>query len=79
MLVKAIFHLEDHINLSTTSNFMAKSISCADAGSECTWSTTANTEEELMDEVAQHVKAEHPDLEITPEQIEKIKSIIKEV
>ncbi len=32
-----------------------------------------------MDKVAQHVKAEHPDLEITPEQIEKIKSIIKEV
>ena len=79
MLVKQNVHLEDHINLSITSDFMAKSISCADAGSECTWSTTADTEEELMDKVAQHVKAEHPDLEITPEQVEKIKSIIKEV
>lgn len=79
MLVKCDKHLEYHINLPNTSNLMAKSISCADAGSECTWSTTAETEEELMDKVAQHVKAEHPDLEITPEQVEKIKSIIKEV
>jgi len=58
---------------------MTKSISCADAGADCTWSATAETEEELLQKVAEHAKAEHKDLEITPELVAKIKSIIKEV
>jgi len=57
---------------------MAKSISCADAGADCNWSTTAETEEELMEKVAEHVKAEHKELQITPELVAKVKSIIKE-
>jgi len=58
---------------------MAKSISCSDAGSDCGWSATAETEEELMGKVTEHTKADHKDLEITPELVEKIKSLIKEV
>ena len=58
---------------------MTKSISCADAGADCTWSATAETEEELLQKVAEHAKVEHKDLEITPELVAKIKSIIKEV
>jgi len=58
---------------------MTKSISCADAGKDCGWSATAETEEELMNKVAEHAKAEHKDMEITPEVVTKIKSIIKEV
>jgi len=58
---------------------MTKSISCADAGSDCAWSATAETEEELMNKVAEHAKAEHKDLEITPELVAKIKSCIKEI
>ena len=58
---------------------MTKSISCADAGADCTWSATAETEEELLQKVAEHAKAEHKDLEITPELVAKIKSIIKEI
>ena len=58
---------------------MAKSISCADSGADCNWSTTAETEEELMEKVAEHVKAEHKELQITPELVAKVKSIIKEV
>ncbi len=58
---------------------MTKSISCADAGSDCGWSATAETEEELMNKVAEHAKAEHKDMEITPEVVAKIKSIIKEI
>ncbi len=58
---------------------MTKSISCADAGSDCGWSATAETEEELMNKVAEHAKAEHKDLEITPELVTKIKSCIKEI
>ncbi len=33
---------------------MTKSISCADAGKDCGWSATAETEEELMNKVAEH-------------------------
>lgn len=58
---------------------MTKSISCSDAGADCSWSTTAETEEELMQKVTEHVKAEHKELEITPELVEKVKSIIKEI
>ena len=58
---------------------MAKSISCADAGADCSWSATAETEEELMGKVADHVKEEHKELEVTPELVEKVKSLIKEV
>jgi len=58
---------------------MTKSISCSDAGSDCGWSATAETEEELMSKVTEHAKADHKDLEITPELVAKIKSLIKEV
>ena len=58
---------------------MRKSISCADVGSDCGWSATAETEEELMGKVAEHAKIDHKDMEITPEVVAKIKSIIKEV
>ena len=58
---------------------MTKSISCSDAGSDCEWSATAETEEELLGKVTEHAKIDHKDLEITPELVEKIKSLIKEV
>ncbi len=58
---------------------MTKSISCADAGKDCGWSATAETEEELMNKVAEHAKIDHKDMEITPEVVAKIKSIIKEI
>ncbi|HJJ22784.1 MAG TPA: DUF1059 domain-containing protein [Nitrosopumilus sp.] len=58
---------------------MTKSISCADVGSDCGWSTTAETEEELMKKVAEHAKEEHTDLEVTSEVVAKIKSCIKEI
>ena len=51
---------------------MTKSISCADAGKDCGWSATAETEEELMNKVAEHAKADHKDMEITPEVVAKI-------
>ena len=58
---------------------MSKSISCADAGKDCGWSTTAENEEELLRKVEEHVKTDHKDLELTPETISVIKSLIKEV
>jgi predicted small metal-binding protein len=58
---------------------MTKSISCADAGADCSWSTTAETEEELMKKVAEHAKEKHEGMEVTPELVAKIKSHIKEI
>jgi len=79
MLILLLGLLEDHINWSMITHYMAKSISCADVGADCTWSTTAETEEELMEKVAQHAKDQHPGLEVTPELVETIKSHIKEI
>ncbi len=72
-------YLENKINTAKQSIIMTKSISCSDAGSDCGWSATAETEDELMGKVAEHAKLEHKDLEITPELVTKIKSLIKEI
>ncbi len=58
---------------------MTKSISCSDAGKDCSWSTTAQTEEELMEKVTQHVIEKHKEIELNSETIFSIKSLIKEV
>lgn len=57
---------------------MVKTINCADSGANCNWLTSAETEEQLLEKVAQHAKEDHPDMEITPEIVMKIKSLIKE-
>jgi predicted small metal-binding protein len=58
---------------------MTKSISCKDAGQDCSWSasSTTNNEEELMSMVKEHVLAEHKEIELNPKNIESIKSLIK--
>jgi predicted small metal-binding protein len=58
---------------------MTKSISCKDAGKDCSWSasSTTNNEEELMSMVKEHVLAEHKEIELNPENIANIKSLIK--
>ena len=58
---------------------MAKSISCHDAGKDCDWSANAPTEAELMVKIEEHVKAEHEEIELTPENIANIKTLIKEI
>ncbi len=58
---------------------MAKSVSCTDAGKDCGWSASAETEEELLEKVAEHVKADHKDIELTAENVSNIKSLIKEI
>ena len=58
---------------------MAKSISCHDAGKDCDWSANAPTESELMIKIEEHVKAEHKEIELSPENIANIKTLIKEI
>jgi predicted small metal-binding protein len=58
---------------------MAKSISCSDAGKDCGWSATAESEEDLMSKVKEHVLADHKEIKLNEESISGIKSLIKEV
>jgi len=58
---------------------MTKSISCTDAGKNCGWSASAETEKELMGKVEEHVKEFHKDIKLTLGTVEKIKSLIKEI
>ena len=57
---------------------MAKSISCKDAGKDCSWSASTESVEELMSLVTKHVLAEHKEIELNSENITSIKSLIKE-
>lgn len=57
---------------------MGKTISCSDAGKDCSWSASAESEEELMSLVTEHVLAEHKEIELNSENISNIKSLIKE-
>ena len=57
---------------------MAKTISCSDAGKDCGWSASADSEEELMSLVTEHVLVEHKEIELNSESISQIKSLIKE-
>lgn len=57
---------------------MTKSISCKDAGKDCSWSANSETEDDLMHKIKEHVKSEHPEIELTSENIQSIKSLIKE-
>lgn len=58
---------------------MTKSISCKDAGKDCSWSasSTTNNVEELMSMVTEHVLAEHKEIDLNPENMASIKSLIK--
>ena len=57
---------------------MAKSISCEDAGADCSWSATAATEEQLLEKTIEHVKESHKELQVSPELCDKIKSLMKD-
>jgi len=57
---------------------MVKTISCSDAGKDCDWKASANSEEELMSLVTEHVLAEHKEIELNPDNVSQIKSLIKE-
>ena len=58
---------------------MTKTISCNFTGTYCSWSaeSTRNDEEELMSLIKEHVLAEHKEVELNPENIKNIKSLIK--
>ena len=54
-----------------------KCIACADIVPGCSFTTTASTEEALMEKVAAHASHDHGVTEITPELEAKVKAAIK--
>jgi predicted small metal-binding protein len=58
---------------------MTKSISCSDAGKDCSWSATAETMEGLLKQVTEHVLDHHKEIEINDDSVDEIKALIREV
>ena len=57
---------------------MTKSFSCKDVGIDCTWSTTHESEEAIMSMAKEHVSLVHKEIELSPENYCKFKSLIRE-
>lgn len=57
---------------------MEKVIRCRDVGFDCDGVIKAKTEEEALELAAEHAKEVHGLQEVTPEVVEKIKSVMTE-
>lgn len=54
-----------------------KTLHCSDAGFDCKAVVQANTEEEVLQQAAEHARTVHH-VEVTPEMAAQIKTLIKE-
>ncbi|GAB3342969.1 hypothetical protein GCM10027299_58260 [Larkinella ripae] len=54
-----------------------KTVYCRDLGFDCPGVVKANTEDELLQQVAEHAKTAHG-VTVTPELAEQVKMLIKE-
>ena len=54
-----------------------KILRCRDAGFDCKHEVRAESEEELLRQVAEHAQTVH-DVEVTPELVEQVKSLIRD-
>ncbi len=57
---------------------MVKTYACRDVGVDCDWSASHETEEGLMELIAEHAKNVHPEIELTPELVAKVKAAFKD-
>jgi predicted small metal-binding protein len=57
---------------------MTLSISCKDVGTDCDFVAQAETEDELLQKVAQHAKEAHGMTEVDADTLARVKSAIKE-
>ena len=56
---------------------MAKHISCNDVVSGCAYTASAETEDELVEQVTAHAAQDHGVKEVTPELAAKVKAAIR--
>jgi len=57
---------------------MAKVLRCSDVGFECEGVIRAETEEEVMQQAAEHAKTAHDVQELTDEIVQKVKAAIQD-
>ena len=57
---------------------MAKEIRCRDVGFDCDGVIRADSEEEALQQAAAHAQSVHGLAEVTPEVVEKVKSVMRE-
>jgi len=57
---------------------MAKVLRCSDVGFECEGVIRAETEEEVMQQAAEHAKTVHDVQELTDEIVQKVKAAIQD-
>ncbi len=53
-------------------------VHCRDVGYDCDGVVQAETQEELLQQVAAHAKSAHGLEEVTPEVVAKVKSVVRE-
>lgn len=56
---------------------MAYSFQCADTGVDCPGRFTAATEAELTEHITLHASQAHPEMDLTPDIAEQIKSLVR--
>ncbi|HZQ67735.1 MAG TPA: DUF1059 domain-containing protein [Terriglobales bacterium] len=57
---------------------MAKVMRCADVVGTCDFVARGNSEQEILEQAAEHARAAHDMHEITPEVAEKVRSAIRD-
>lgn len=57
---------------------MSKVVRCRDVGVDCDYVARGETEEEVLQQCAEHGKAAHGMAEIPPEMVEKVRAAIHE-
>ncbi len=57
---------------------MTKVVHCRDVGFDCDGVVRAETEEAALAQVAEHAKSAHGMEEVTPDVVEKVKSVMRE-
>ncbi len=56
---------------------MAKKFACKDIGMQCGFTAKANTDDELMQKIAEHAKSAHNMAQIDAATMDKVKKAIK--
>jgi uncharacterized OsmC-like protein/predicted small metal-binding protein len=71
------FAVETIVNKNNRKESKMKLLRCRDAGFDCDHEVRAESEEELLQKVAEHAQTVH-NVEATPELVEQVKSLIRE-
>jgi predicted small metal-binding protein len=54
-----------------------KTLNCSDAGFDCDGKLTGESEEEILNQAAEHAREAH-NIEVTPELAEQLKTLIRD-